>query len=96
MPLSYDERKQLEEMEKQIRSEDPAFARKLGARKPATSYIVPSWPGGLLILAGWLVLLTGITTQLPLIGITGFLLIITGGYQHVREPDSRLNSGAAK
>ncbi|WP_422387544.1 DUF3040 domain-containing protein [Arthrobacter sulfonylureivorans] len=52
MSLSHDERKRLEEMERQIASEDPVFARRLRARKPGRSAIAPRWPGLLLLLAG--------------------------------------------
>jgi hypothetical protein len=87
MSMSYDEGKQLEEMEAQIRSDDPAFARKLRAGMPGHAKRVTSWPGLLLLLAGVLVLIVGVATQLPLIGIIGFLLIVIGGYQQVREPE---------
>jgi hypothetical protein len=107
--LSYNERKQLEEMERQVRSEDPVFARKFEAGVSGPSTTARSWPavlllvagapgrpalssnwsGRLLLLAGVLVILIGIGTQLPIIGIMGFLLIVIGGYQYVHEPGPR-------
>lgn len=92
MSLSYDERKQLEEMERPIDSEDPAFARNPRSGKRESSTIAWNWPGVLWLVGGLLVLLAGISTQLPLIGMIGFLLIIIGGYQLVREPEPLGNS----
>ena len=92
MSLSYNERMQLEELERQIDSEDPAFAQKLRAGMPGQPALVPSWPGLFVLLTGVLVLLFGVATQLPLIGIIGFLLLVIGGYKQVREPHSHEDS----
>ena len=78
MSLSYNERMQLEELERRIDTEDPAFARKLRAGEAGQSAPVPSWPGLFVLLTGVLVLLFGVATQLPLIGIIGFLLSYRG------------------
>lgn len=92
MSLSYDERMQLEELERRIDSEDPAFARKLRAGMPGQSELALNWPGLFLLLTGVLVVLFGVATQLPLIGIIGFLLLVIGGYKQVREPLSHEDS----
>lgn len=91
MSLSYGERKRLEEIEKGIDIEDPVFARKLRAGIPGHSATPPSWPCALLLFAGVLILLIGIATQFIPISMSGFLLMIAGGYEVHREPD-RLNN----
>ncbi|MGM0930912.1 MAG: DUF3040 domain-containing protein [Actinomycetota bacterium] len=78
MSLSNNERKQLAEMERQVSTGDPVFARKFRAARPGLSAIAPGWSGLLLLLTGVLVIVVGIVTQLPLIGIIGFLLIVIG------------------
>jgi hypothetical protein len=92
--LSNNERKQLAEMERQVSADDPVFARNFRAPKPAHSTIAPSWSGLLLLLIGVLVVVVGIVTQLPLIGMIGFLLIVIGGL--ASRPSKKSHAPAAK
>lgn len=75
MALSDDERRVLEEMERQLRASTSDVVE-IGTprRINATAVIV----GVLVILAGVVVLLGGISAQFPLIGVAGFGLMVIG------------------
>jgi hypothetical protein len=91
MPLSDEERKQLEEMERELNVEDPRLARKLLSGSLGTSPAAPALLGILTGVAGFLVLVLGIAQQLTVVGVAGFVLMGAGGYWLVgsRYPGSR-------
>ena len=78
MPLSDEERKRLEELERDLAAEDPKLAHHLQTGP---------WPrlrrahvtlGLLTAIIGVAVLILGVMAQLTLVGIAGFLLMCTG------------------
>jgi hypothetical protein len=78
MPLSDRERKQLEELEADLAADDPQLAQRLSSgsvRLRAKAYL-----GLVLCLIGLIVLITGVSTQLVVVGVGGFLLMGAGTY----------------
>lgn len=78
MPLSDRERKQLEELEADLAADDPQLAQRLSSgtvRLHAKAYL-----GLVLCLIGLIVLITGVSTQLIVVGVGGFLLMGAGSY----------------
>lgn len=77
MPLSEREQRLLEEMERSLYRHDADFVATVSGRrgKPNYRWIVI---GALLALAGLAVILVGIATQLPLVGVLGFAAILGG------------------
>lgn len=80
MPLSNEERKQLEEMERGLCVEDPRLARKLLSGSLGPSLAAPALLGILIVVVGFLVLILGIAQQFTVIGVTGFVLMSAGAY----------------
>ncbi|PTT63121.1 DUF3040 domain-containing protein [Arthrobacter sp. HMWF013] len=80
MPLSEHEQKLLEQLEKQLHEDDPKFANSMGSdpgRTWSTRHIVI---GVLCALAGIALLLVGVTTQLIIVGVLGFVVMGAGVY----------------
>ena len=80
MPLSEHEQKLLEQLEKQLHEDDPKFANSMGSdpgRTWSTRHIVI---GVLCALAGIALLLVGVTTQLIIVGVLGFVVMGGGVY----------------
>lgn len=78
MPLSDRERKQLEELEADLAADDPRLAQRLSSgavRLRAKTYV-----GLVLCLIGLVMLITGVGTQLIVVGVAGFLLMGAGTY----------------
>ncbi|KQV04925.1 DUF3040 domain-containing protein [Leifsonia sp. Root112D2] len=77
MPLSEHEQRLLEEMERNLYHNDADFVAKVGGRRgrPAYRSIVL---GILVIVVGIAALLTGVLTQLAIVGIVGFVLMFVG------------------
>jgi uncharacterized membrane protein len=91
MALSNEERKQLEEMERELIVEDPKLARKLLSGSLGTSLTVPVLFGSLTVVVGFLVLVLGIALQLTVVGVAGFVLMCAGAYWYIgsRGPRGR-------
>ena len=80
MPLSEHEQKLLEQLEKQLHEDDPKFANSMGSdpgRSWSTRHVVI---GVLCTLAGIALLLVGVTTQLIIVGVLGFVVMGGGVY----------------
>ena len=80
MPLSEHEQKLLEQLEKQLHEDDPKFASSMGSvpgRSWSTRHLVI---GVLATLAGVLLLLSGVWTQIILLGVLGFVVMGAGVY----------------
>lgn len=79
MPLSDEERKQLEELEEELKVEDPGLARELltGWVPALTAHTVL---GTVAAFVGVLVLILGVASQFTVIGVIGFLLMGAGAY----------------
>ena len=102
MPLSEHEQRLLDQLEQQLHAEDPKFAHALStapSRAMSTRNIVI---GVLIGIAGLLVLLGGVASQLIVLGILGFLVMGAGVYVAVSKPkfaaeaDSATKSGHAQ
>lgn len=80
MALSDEERRRLERLEKELAAEHPDLARKLQAgftRSRSRARIVYGVMGA---LAGFAVVIAGIITDLTVVGVIGFLLMVASGY----------------
>ncbi|WP_255768433.1 DUF3040 domain-containing protein [Pseudarthrobacter sulfonivorans] len=80
MPLSEHEQKLLEQLEKQLHEDDPKFANSMGSdpgRTWSTRHLVI---GVLAALAGIALLLVGVTTQIIIVGVLGFVVMGGGVY----------------
>lgn len=92
MGLSDDERRRLQELEDELDAEDPALARKLGRDGSSNKSGARKVYGVLAIVAGFAVLIAGITAQLTVLGVVGFLLggagayVFLGGYRWQGRP----------
>ncbi|MFD1212929.1 DUF3040 domain-containing protein [Arthrobacter sp. GCM10027362] len=87
MPLTHEERKQLEQLERELSREDPEFARKLRSGLVVVSFNRSPW-NPVVLLAGVLVLLAGLAAQIIAIGVIGFLLMGAGAYRMSGKPKS--------
>lgn len=103
MSLSDSERRSFEELEAQLRESDPQFARKISNAssfngKMTTRNIVI---GSLILIAGVVLLLAGISTSLTILGVAGFVVMGAGVYfattkTGVASGSSNSNSGGSK
>jgi len=74
MPLSEYEQRVLEQMERQLTSDDPRLANTLtrrGGRRPVTRYVIAG--GGAVV--GLLLLIVGAATSQPWLGAVGFVVM---------------------
>ncbi len=80
MPLSESERHQLEQLEQQLKDDDPKLAARISSgkvtRRPNSMLIL----GSLIGVVGVAVLLAGVFTHIIVLGVVGFLLMGTGAY----------------
>ena len=72
MGLSERERKIIEEMEAALQAEDPRLVATMERERP--SILINAFA----ILAGFTLLLTGVITKLPFLGVLGFLIVLGG------------------
>lgn len=77
MPLSEQEQRLLDEMERNLYQHDVDFVATLSGRrgKPNYTWIVL---GSLLGVLGVVVVLVGISLQLPIVGFVGFVMLLGG------------------
>jgi hypothetical protein len=80
MPLSDRERKQLEELEADLAADDPQLAERLSSGSIKFRFRAKAYLGLVLCLIGLVVLITGVSTQLIVVGVGGFLLMGAGSY----------------
>ena len=100
MPLSDHEKRLLAEMEAALTQEDPRLVSTLTG-KNRTPQSGRALIGGLVLLAGMAVLLTGLVAKTPVIGVVGFLIALSGlvlVLSNLRAPkvDSKGSTGKAK
>ncbi|BCW60404.1 DUF3040 domain-containing protein [Paenarthrobacter nicotinovorans] len=79
MSLSEEERRSLEELERELASTDPELASELTSGRPrgeAARTIL----GSLAVLGGFVMVIAGIVTQIVVLGVVGFLLASAGAY----------------
>ncbi|WP_232223608.1 DUF3040 domain-containing protein [Arthrobacter sp. FB24] len=79
VPLSDDERRRLEKLERDLAATDPELDLQLQSGSP-TNAAARTVYGVLIILAGFAVVIAGIITQLPILGGTGFLIMVGGAH----------------
>ena len=83
MPLSEHEQRLLEQLEKQLNTEDPTFASSMSAEKTAAagSFVARYLVTGILVfLLGLGLILAGVSTKLIPLGVVGFLCAVAGIY----------------
>ncbi|MCG2622542.1 DUF3040 domain-containing protein [Arthrobacter sp. I2-34] len=85
MPLTDEERKRLEQLERELSLEDPEFAQKL-RRGLVVGPSVPGLWDLVLLVTGILILLAGVAMQFILVGVIGFLLMGAGAYRLSGQP----------
>jgi hypothetical protein len=83
MPLSEYEQRMLEQMERQLRSDDPKLADTLGSRGSRGSRVLL---GVVVVVVGIGVLVGGAALQLPWLGVVGFLAMFGGVLLAVSTP----------
>jgi|GEM_PF-2039059 len=79
MSLSEEERRSLEELERDLASTDPHLAYELTSGRPRGA-VARTVLGSLAVVAGFVMVIAGIITQLVLLGVVGFLLASGGAY----------------
>ncbi|MET1043454.1 MAG: DUF3040 domain-containing protein [Microbacteriaceae bacterium] len=77
MPLSEQEQRLLDEMERSLYQNDADFVATVGGRRGKPNYTVLV-VGVLLALLGIGVLVTGVIVQQPLVGVLGFVVMFAG------------------
>ncbi|PTT70599.1 DUF3040 domain-containing protein [Arthrobacter sp. HMWF013] len=80
MPLSDRERKQLEELESGLAAEDPRLAQELSSGSVGVRFKRSTYVGAVAGMFGIVLLIAGVSTQLIVVGVVGFLLMGIGTY----------------
>ncbi|WP_066286679.1 DUF3040 domain-containing protein [Arthrobacter sp. B6] len=82
MSLSEEERRRLEMLEQQLASSDPDLERKLqaGPRGKDHREAATVVRGVLTLVAGFTLVIVGIATEIIIIGVGGFVLMIAGAH----------------
>lgn len=96
MPLSDRERKQLEELEADLAADDPQLAQRLSSGSLRSKFSAHTYFGALVCLIGMAVLITGVSTQLVVVGVGGFLLMGAGTYLVLGSRPLRLRKSLKK
>ena len=77
MPLSEQEQRLLEEMERSLYHSDADFVATVGSRRGKLNFRAAAI-GALLALAGIAILIAGVIIRQPLVGIVGFMMMFAG------------------
>lgn len=77
MPLSEQEQRLLEEMERSLYQNDADFVATVSGRRGRPNY-TQIVLGSLLAIAGVATLVAGVIVQLPIVGVIGFALMLAG------------------
>jgi hypothetical protein len=85
MPLSEQEQRLLEEMERGLYQNDADFVATVGQRRGKPNYTVVV-VGALLGLLGIATLLTGVVIRQPLVGVLGFIIMFAGVLLAIAPP----------
>lgn len=80
MPLSEEELRLLEQMERALSEEDPKFASTLRGTSLRRTARRRAIAAGACFVVGVTLLMTGEITQLPIVGIVGFLIMLGSAY----------------
>jgi hypothetical protein len=76
VPLSEEELRLLEQMERALVEEDPKFASTLRGTTLRQSARRKAIMAGVVFVGGIVVLMTGVIAELPVVGIVGFLIML--------------------
>ena len=76
MPLSEEELRLLEQMERALLQEDPKFASTLRGTSFRRAARRRAILAGVVFVIGIALLMTGVITQLPVVGIVGFVIML--------------------
>lgn len=80
MPLSEHEQRLLEQMERQLYADDPKLASTLRGSRRSLGHRHQVIVGVLGILVGLGLLVAGVASQLWILGVAGFLVMLAGGW----------------
>ncbi|ROQ40845.1 DUF3040 family protein [Frondihabitans sp. PhB188] len=94
MPLSEQEQRLLEEMERSLYNNDSDFVTTMNSRRGRPSYTLVV-VGILGALAGVAVVVAGVAFRQPLIGVAGFILLLAGALFAIAPPRRRGSLGPA-
>jgi len=92
MPLSEQEQRALDEMERSLYQNDADFVSAVSQRKGKPNYRMMVI-GVLVGAVGIIALLTGVIIQQPLVGLLGFVVMFAGVLLFVAPPRSSSTSG---
>lgn len=94
MPLSEQEQRLLEEMERSLYSSDSDFVATSGGAAGRPNYTVTVL-GVLGALLGVGVVVAGVVTRVPLLGVAGFVVVLAGVLFAIAPPRSKKAAAAA-
>lgn len=80
MPLSDHEQRLLEQMERALYEDDPKFASSLRSGSGASLNRTRIAIGSLGVVAGLVVVVVGVATSLPIVGVVGFAAMVAGAF----------------
>jgi hypothetical protein len=80
VPLSEHEQRLLEQMERALYAEDPKFASSLRGKDPRSHFRRRVLLAGLAFIVGVVLLMTGLVTQVVVVSIVGFLLMLASAF----------------
>ncbi len=85
MPLSEHEQRMLEQMERALYAEDPAFAATIRDTPSASSRARRGAGVGVLVAAiGVLAMIGGLAANIPAVSVLGFIGVLAGTYMAIR------------
>jgi hypothetical protein len=88
MPLSEQEQRLLEEMERSLYNNDSDFVTTMGSRRGRPSYTMVV-VGILGALVGVAVVVAGVAFRMPLVGVAGFVVLLAGALFAIAPPRRR-------
>jgi hypothetical protein len=80
VPLSEHEQRLLEQMERALYAEDPKFASSLRGRDPRSNFRRRVLLAGTAFIVGVVLLMLGLVTQLIVVSIVGFVLMLASAF----------------
>ena len=103
MPLSEEELRLLEQMERALVADDPKLASTMRGTTLRASARRRALLGAAVFVVGVVVLMAGAVTQQTVVGIVGFMVMLASAYvalsswrgrSHTPDPDAQTDSGA--
>lgn len=86
MPLSEQEQRLLDEMERNLYKHDADFVATVGARRVGAPNYRMIVIGVLVALLGVATIVTGVALRIPIVGILGFVLLLGGALLALSSP----------